>query len=73
MDKLNELDHFHVERNLMAQVLYPAGDTATRATTARAATRGTEAALANAPLKGAGISKSPGSIERNEYSCSTKR
>ena len=62
MDKLNELDTSGVEP--MAQVLYPAGETATLRPDRERAPLGAEAALANAPQKGAGYFKVPRVIER---------
>jgi aspartyl-tRNA(Asn)/glutamyl-tRNA(Gln) amidotransferase subunit C len=62
MDKLNELDTTNVEP--MAQVLYPAGDTATLREDRERPPLGTEKALANAPQKGAGYFKVPRVIER---------
>lgn len=62
MDKLNELDTSGVEP--MAQVLFPAGETATLREDEPGATLSNEAALANAPLSGAGQFKVPKIIER---------
>lgn len=62
MDKLNELDTREVEP--MAQVLYEAEETATLREDREGATLGSEAALANAPLAGAGHFKVPKVIER---------
>ena len=62
MDKLNEIDTSAVEP--MAQVLYAAGETATLRPDVERAPLGTEAALANAPLKGAGCFKIPRVIDR---------
>lgn len=62
MDKLNELDTSNVEP--MAQVLYAAGETATLREDRERQPLGTEAALANAPLKGSGYFKVPRIIER---------
>ena len=62
MDKLNELDTTDVEP--MAQVLYDAGETATLREDRERPPLGTETALANAPLKGAGYFKVPRIIER---------
>jgi aspartyl-tRNA(Asn)/glutamyl-tRNA(Gln) amidotransferase subunit C len=62
MDKLNGLDTSDVEP--MAQVLYAAGETATLREDRERPTLGTEAALANAPQKGAGYFKAPRIIER---------
>ena len=62
MEKLNELDTREVEP--MAQVLYDAEETATlRADEARPAI-GSQAAVANAPVAGAGFFKVPRVIER---------
>lgn len=60
--KLNELDTEGVEP--MAQVLYQAGETATLRDDEIGATLPNEAALANAPLAGAGQFKVPRVIER---------
>jgi aspartyl-tRNA(Asn)/glutamyl-tRNA(Gln) amidotransferase subunit C len=62
MDKLNEVDTSNVEP--MAQVLYSAGETATLREDRERPPLGTELALANAPLKGAGYFKVPRVIER---------
>ena len=62
MDKLNELDTTNVEP--MAQVLYAADETATLRADRERPPLGTEAALANAPQKGAGYFKVPRVIER---------
>ncbi len=62
MDKLNELDTSNVEP--MAQVLYAVGETATLREDCERPPLGTEAALANAPLKGSGYFKVPRIIER---------
>ncbi len=62
MDKLNELDTGAVEP--MAQVLYEAEETATLRADQERAVAGVEAALANAPLAGAGFFKVPRVIER---------
>ena len=62
MDKLNELDTSQVEP--MAQVLYAAEETATLRPDRERPPLGTEAALANAPKKGAGYFKVPRIIER---------
>ena len=62
MDKLNELDTSDVEP--MAQVLYAAEETATLREDRERPPLGTEVALANAPLKGAGYFKVPRVIER---------
>lgn len=62
MDKLNELDTTGVEP--MAQVLYEAEETATLRDDVEREPLGNEAALANAPLAGAGYFKVPRVIER---------
>jgi aspartyl-tRNA(Asn)/glutamyl-tRNA(Gln) amidotransferase subunit C len=62
IDKLNELDTSGVEP--MAQVLYDAGPAATLRADEPGATLSNEAALANAPLSGAGQFKVPKIIER---------
>jgi aspartyl-tRNA(Asn)/glutamyl-tRNA(Gln) amidotransferase subunit C len=62
IDKLNELDTAGVEP--MAQVLYAAEETATLRSDLPRPTLGTEAALANAPQKGAGYFKIPRVIDR---------
>ena len=62
MDKLNELDTTNVEP--MAQVLYAADETATLRPDRDRTPLGAEAALANAPQKGAGYFKVPRVIER---------
>lgn len=62
MDKLNELDTEGVEP--MAQVLHAAGETATLRDDAERPVLGNEAALANAPLAGAGCFKVPRVIEK---------
>ena len=62
MDKMNELDTSAVEP--MAQVLYEAGETATLRDDVERPPLGEEAALANAPLSGAGHFKVPRVIER---------
>ena len=62
IDKLNELDTAGVKP--MAQVLYEAGDTATLREDREAPPLGQKAALANAPLPGAGFYKVPKIIER---------
>ena len=62
MDKLNELDTTNVEP--MAQVLYSADETATLREDRERTPLGNEAALANAPQKGAGYFKVPRVIER---------
>ncbi|MGA2328568.1 MAG: Asp-tRNA(Asn)/Glu-tRNA(Gln) amidotransferase subunit GatC [Bryobacteraceae bacterium] len=62
MEKLNELDTSAVEP--MAQVLYQAEETATWREDRERAGLGSEVALANAPLAGAGFFKVPKVIER---------
>jgi aspartyl-tRNA(Asn)/glutamyl-tRNA(Gln) amidotransferase subunit C len=62
IDKLNELDTSDVEP--MAQVLYNAGETATLRADIERPPLGNAAALANAPLAGAGYFKVPLVIER---------
>lgn len=62
MDKLNELDTSGVEP--MAQVLYEAEETATLREDDEQPVLGSETALANAPLAGAGCFKVPKVIER---------
>ena len=62
VDKLNEVETSNVEP--MAQVLFDAEETATLREDSERASLGTEAALANAPLKGAGYFKVPLVIER---------
>lgn len=62
MDKLNELDTSGVAP--MAQVLFEAEETATLREDAEQEGLGSEAALANAPLAGAGCFKVPKVIER---------
>ena len=62
MDKLKEIDTTGVEP--MAQVLFDAGETATLRADVVAPPLGNEAALANAPLSGAGYFKVPQVIER---------
>jgi aspartyl-tRNA(Asn)/glutamyl-tRNA(Gln) amidotransferase subunit C len=62
MDKLNELDTIAVEP--MAQVLYDAGETATLRADCEHEPLGAEAALACAPLSGAGFFKVPKVIEK---------
>lgn len=61
-DKLNEADTSDVAP--MSQVLFDAGDTATLRADVPAPPLGNEAALANAPQKGAGYFKVPKVIER---------
>src|SRR5262249_40466583 len=62
VDLLNEVDTAAVEP--MAQVLYQAEETATLRADEERPTLGTEVALANAPLAGAGYYKVPRVIER---------
>jgi aspartyl-tRNA(Asn)/glutamyl-tRNA(Gln) amidotransferase subunit C len=62
IDALNEVDTTGVAP--MAQVLYQAGETATLRPDVERPTLGTAAALANAPLSGAGYYKVPKVIER---------
>jgi aspartyl-tRNA(Asn)/glutamyl-tRNA(Gln) amidotransferase subunit C len=62
MDTLSELDTSAVEP--MAQVLYQSEDTATLREDQPIPPLGNEAALANAPLAGAGYYKVPKVIER---------
>jgi aspartyl-tRNA(Asn)/glutamyl-tRNA(Gln) amidotransferase subunit C len=62
MDALSELDTSSVEP--MAQVLYQSRDTATLREDEVIPPLGNEAALANAPLAGAGYYKVPKVIER---------
>ncbi|MGA2882152.1 MAG: Asp-tRNA(Asn)/Glu-tRNA(Gln) amidotransferase subunit GatC [Bryobacteraceae bacterium] len=62
MDALNELDTSTVEP--MAQVLYQSEETATLRADQPIPPLGNEAALANAPLAGAGYYKVPKVIER---------
>lgn len=62
MEKLNELDTSTVEP--MAQVLYEAAETATWREDRERAGLGSEVALENAPLAGAGFFKVPKVIER---------
>ena len=62
MDKLNEIDTSQVEP--MAQVLYDAEETATLRPDRERPPLGKPAALANAPLAGAGYFKVPEVIER---------
>jgi aspartyl-tRNA(Asn)/glutamyl-tRNA(Gln) amidotransferase subunit C len=61
-DKLNEADTSDVAP--MSQVLFDAGETATLRADVPATPLGNEAALANAPQKGAGYFKVPKVIER---------
>ena len=62
MDKLNALETDQVEP--MAQVLYDAEETATLREDVERAVLPNEAALANAPVAGAGCFKVPKVIER---------
>jgi len=62
VDRLNQLDTTGVEP--MAQVLYDAEETATLRPDRERPTLGNEAALANAPLKGAGYFKVPEVIKK---------
>jgi len=62
VEQLNELDTTGVEP--MAQVLYEAGETATLREDVEHEPLGQQAALANAPLPGAGMFKVPKVIER---------
>ena len=62
MDKLKEIDTAGVEP--MAQVIFPAADTATLRDDIPRPPLGNEAALANAPQRGAGYFKVPKVIER---------
>ncbi len=62
VDKLNELDTGGVEP--MAQVLYEAEETATLREDRECEPLGQAAALANAPLSGAGMFKVPKVVER---------
>ncbi len=62
MDALNEIDTSGVEP--MAQVLYQSEETATLRADEIIPPLGNEAALANAPLAGAGYYKVPKVIER---------
>ena len=62
IETLNELDTSNVEP--MAQVLYDAEETATLRPDREWEPLGNEAALANAPLAGAGYFKVPKVIER---------
>lgn len=62
IEKLNELDTSGVEP--MAQVLFEAEPAATLREDSERPSLGTETALANAPLKGAGYFKVPLVIER---------
>ena len=60
--KLNEIDTANVEP--MAQVLFDAEETETLREDVERPSLGTDKALANAPLKGAGYFKVPRVIER---------
>ena len=62
MDKLNELDTTGVQP--MAQVLYESGATSTLREDIERSGLGSEIAVANAPLSGAGYFKVPKVIER---------
>ena len=62
IDTLNELDTSNVQP--MAQVLYDAEETATLREDQERQSIGNDAALANAPLAGAGYYKVPKVIER---------
>lgn len=62
MDALNEMDTSTVEP--MAQVLYQSAETATLRADEIVPSIGNEAALANAPVAGAGYYKVPKVIER---------
>jgi aspartyl-tRNA(Asn)/glutamyl-tRNA(Gln) amidotransferase subunit C len=62
IDTLNELDTSNVQP--MAQVLYDAEETVTLREDREVPPIGNEAALANAPLSGAGYYKVPKVIER---------
>lgn len=62
IETLNELDTSNVQP--MAQVLYDAGETATLREDSERPPLGTDLALANAPLSGAGFYKVPKVIER---------
>jgi aspartyl-tRNA(Asn)/glutamyl-tRNA(Gln) amidotransferase subunit C len=62
VDQLNQLDTAGVEP--MAQVLYEAEGTATLRPDRERPTLGNDAALANAPLKGAGYFKVPEVIKK---------
>lgn len=62
IDKLNELDTAAVEP--MAQVLFDAEETATLRDDVEHVSLGTEVALKNSPLSGAGYFKVPLVIER---------
>ncbi len=62
IDTLSELDTSNVQP--MTQVLYEAGETSTLREDRERGSIGNEAALANAPLAGAGYYKVPKVIER---------
>ncbi len=62
IDKLNELDTTGVEP--MAQVLFESGETETLREDCEKPSLGTELAVKNAPLSGAGYFKVPRVIER---------
>jgi aspartyl-tRNA(Asn)/glutamyl-tRNA(Gln) amidotransferase subunit C len=62
VDRLNQIDTAGVEP--MAQVLYEAEETATLRADRECKTLGNDAALANAPLKGAGYFKVPEVIKK---------
>jgi aspartyl-tRNA(Asn)/glutamyl-tRNA(Gln) amidotransferase subunit C len=62
IEKLNELDTSNIEP--MAQVLSESGETATLREDIERPTLGNQAALANAPIAGAGYYKVPRVIER---------
>jgi aspartyl-tRNA(Asn)/glutamyl-tRNA(Gln) amidotransferase subunit C len=62
IDQLNELDTTNVEP--MSQVLYETGETDSLREDRERPTLGTETALANAPLAGAGYFKVPKVFER---------
>jgi aspartyl-tRNA(Asn)/glutamyl-tRNA(Gln) amidotransferase subunit C len=62
VDRLNEIDTSQVDP--MSQVLYQAEETATLRPDRERPGLGTEAALANAPLAGAGYFKVPEVIKR---------
>jgi aspartyl-tRNA(Asn)/glutamyl-tRNA(Gln) amidotransferase subunit C len=62
IDKLNELDTSGIEP--MAQVLFDAAETATLREDRERPPLGQDAALANAPVSGAGYFKVPKVIER---------
>ena len=62
IDRLNDIDTSHVEP--MSQVLYDAEETATLRPDRERQGLGTQLALANAPLAGAGYFKVPEVIKR---------